>query len=93
MTNANHTPGPWEDNGDGLIYGQCSGDDDMEEAPLVADVCNVASDYTDQERANARLIAAAPSLLAACQMVVDRWERGDLAEAARACRDALAEAG
>lgn len=35
---------------------------------------------------------AAPKLLAACRMVVDRWERGDLAEAARACSDAIAEA-
>src|SRR5271157_6234294 len=34
----------------------------------------------------------ARKLLAACRMVVDRWERGDLAEAARACSDAIAEA-
>ena len=33
-----------------------------------------------------------PALLAACRMVVARWERGDLAEAARACSDAIAEA-
>ena len=35
---------------------------------------------------------AAPKLLAACRMVVDRWEGGDLAEAARACSAAIAEA-
>ena len=35
--------------------------------------------------------AIAPQLLAACRMVVDRWERGDLAEAAQ-CADAIAEA-
>ncbi len=35
---------------------------------------------------------AASKLLAACRMVVDRWERGDLAEAARACSAAIAEA-
>ncbi|MCE9565992.1 MAG: hypothetical protein K8U57_28545 [Planctomycetes bacterium] len=40
----------------------------------------------------ARLHAAADNLLLACQMVVDRWEHGNLAEAARACRDAVAEA-
>jgi hypothetical protein len=40
-----------------------------------------------------RLRKAAPKLLAACQMVADRWERGDLAEAARACSTAVAEAG
>lgn len=38
------------------------------------------------------LVKAAPKLLAACQMVVERWERGDLAAAARACTDAIAEA-
>ena len=30
-----------------------------------------------------RLRLAAPKLLAACRMIVDRWEQGDLAEAAR----------
>jgi hypothetical protein len=33
-----------------------------------------------------------PGMLAACRMVVDRWEHGDVAEAARACASALAEA-
>ena len=87
MTTAQHTPGPWEDNGNGLIYGQCTGDDD--EAPFVADVCNDPNAYTDQEQANGRLIVAAPDLLAACRMVVARWERGDLAEAARCCQAAV----
>jgi hypothetical protein len=40
----------------------------------------------------ARMVAAVPKLLAACQAVVDRWEHGDLAEAARMCDDALAAA-
>ncbi len=42
-----------------------------------------------------RLIQAAPVLIAACRMVVARWARGDLAEAARACQSAveLATAG
>ncbi len=31
-------------------------------------------------------------LLAACKMVVERWERGDLAEAARVCQAAVEEA-
>ena len=39
-----------------------------------------------------RLRQGAQALLAACRMVVDRWERGDLAEAARACGDAIAQA-
>jgi hypothetical protein len=33
---------------------------------------------------------AVSRLLSACQMVVDRWEKGDLAEAARACSAAIA---
>ena len=45
-----------------------------------------------QRDARARLRAAAADLLHACRLVVDRWEHGDLAEAARACRDAVAEA-
>ncbi|MCC6355226.1 MAG: hypothetical protein IT577_15145 [Verrucomicrobiae bacterium] len=43
--------------------------------------------------ANARLIAAAPNLLAACRAVADNWETGDLAAAARLCADAAREAG
>ena len=39
----------------------------------------------------ARVRDAAPDLLVACQMVVDRWERGDLAEAARRCSAVIAK--
>lgn len=41
---------------------------------------------------SARLRAAADNLLLACRLVVDRWEHGNLAEAARACHAAVAEA-
>ncbi len=37
----------------------------------------------------ARLREAGPDLLAACRLVVERWEKGDLAEAVRACASAL----
>jgi hypothetical protein len=40
----------------------------------------------------AQMIAAVPRLLAACQAVVDCWECGDLAEAARMCADAVTAA-
>jgi hypothetical protein len=60
MTNTvKHTTAPWEDNGNGLIYGQCRADDD--EAPFVADVCDNPHAYTEQEQANAQLIVAAPA--------------------------------
>ena len=39
--------------------------------------------------AGMQVMAAAPRLLAACRMVIDRWESGDLAEAARACTEAV----
>jgi hypothetical protein len=44
--------------------------------------------------ANTRLgvMHAAPRLLNACRMVVERWESGDLAEAALACQEGIAEA-
>lgn len=54
----------------------------------------------DEEYEHSRIIdfepererRAARGLLDACRMVIDRWERGDLAEAARACGAAIAEA-
>lgn len=65
---AKHTPGPWEDNGAGLTYGQVTGDDD--EAPFICDCCDKQSgEYTTQEKANARLIAAAPQMLEALGII------------------------
>jgi hypothetical protein len=40
----------------------------------------------------ASIRAASAKLLQACQLVVDRWEHGDLAEAARDCQEAIAQA-
>jgi len=40
----------------------------------------------------AQMIAAAPRLVAACRAVVDRWEHGDLADAARMCAEAVRQA-
>jgi len=60
---AAHTPGPWEDNGEGLIYGQVSGIDD--EAPFVADVSYESVNFlTNQEKANSLLICASTDMLA-----------------------------
>jgi hypothetical protein len=36
-----------------------------------------------------RMIAAVPKMLAACRAVVERWQHGDLAEAARMCGEAV----
>ena len=59
---AQHTPGPWDDNDNGLILGSL--DHYEGEAPFVCDVCASPHEYTEQEKANCRLIKAAPELLA-----------------------------
>ena len=51
MTNTKHTPAPWEYNGDGFIVHSRG------------DICSI----DNGNEANARLIAAAPELLAACR--------------------------
>lgn len=45
-----------------------------------ANICTIDTDITDEQRANARLIAAAPDLLAACKKVVECY--GDPAKGA-----------
>jgi protein-arginine kinase activator protein McsA len=58
-----YTPGPWQYNDAGLIYGQINGE--QNEALFVCNVCNEpeSDKYSEQEKANARLIATAPELL------------------------------
>jgi hypothetical protein len=73
MTNAQHTPGPWQDNDAGRIYAPVPVGAD--EAPFVADCCNNpgSSQCTTREKANASLIAAAPELLEALESLFDDW--------------------
>jgi hypothetical protein len=94
---AQHTPGPWDDNDNGLIVGNL--DDYEHEAPFVCDVCDSPLEYTDQERANARLIKAAPDMLEAlelCQEVLTELARVDdgtpSISALNAARAAIAKA-
>jgi hypothetical protein len=77
---AQHTPGPWDDNDNGLIVGNLNGYE--HEAPFICDVCNEpgSGEYTEQERANARLIKAAPDMLEAlelCEEVLAELARVD----------------
>lgn len=76
-----HTPGPWEAEQDcansiGIVS----------EETEVARICPEDDDLTEQEWADARLIAAAPDLLKACKAVASfavSWEPltpGDIAE-------------
>ena len=91
-----HTKGPWQDNDEGLIFGQVSGDTDI--APFVCDVCDNPGSgvYTEQEKANARLIAAAPELLEALEEVVNAppegWSIKEGMKLLIKCRDVIAKA-
>jgi hypothetical protein len=96
MTTTKHTPGPWQQSWQFIVAPDPGG---IHPDIYLAEIAEEDSDGRiappEQQAANGRLIAAAPDLLAACRMVVARWERGDLAEAARACQSAveLATAG
>jgi hypothetical protein len=46
----------------------------------------------NSRRPNANLIAAAPALLEAALLVIERWSQGDLADAVRMLDSAVAEA-
>lgn len=69
MENTKHTPGPWTSTHDA----------DVQQptfhigTPLEPDVARV-NDCIEQAEANARLIAAAPELLAFAQMVADDYK-------------------
>lgn len=72
-----HTPGPWEHNDSGLIFGQMTDDDN--EAPFVADVIEdevhaALGLLSPREQANALLIAAAPELLEILESAVTELE-------------------
>jgi len=45
-----------------------------------------------QRRTNAKLLTASPVLLKACRAVVNNWEQGNLAAAARLCAEAIKKA-
>lgn len=83
-----HTPGPWAQDGGSkrLIWGECDGRD-----VLVADLAvpgiSKARPTLDEQLANARLIAAAPDMLAALRIYFSEPERFH-----KAASDAIAKA-
>lgn len=91
-----HTPGPWwvEKNIDRPYVG----DFIMSESGIVAETCTEdETDVSEQEAANAYILAAAPELLSsledgvvAAQAVIDSWESGNLARAVNDLRTWLA---
>ena len=90
MTKARHTPGPWQQDLHYIVAPDPSG---IHPDIYIAEIAEEDSEGRiappEQQLANGNLITAAPDLLAACRMVAKRWERGDLAEAARACHAAV----
>lgn len=91
MTTTAHTPGPWQQSWQFIVASDPNG---IHPDIYIAEIAEEDSEgriaSPEQQKANGRLIVASPALLAACRMVIDRWERGDLAEAARACHTAVA---
>lgn len=93
MTILIHTPGPWHQEWNFIVAPDPAGDyPDIYIAEIAEEDDEGRVAPPDHQIANGMLIAAAPELLGACLMVVDRWERGDLAEAARACQAAVERA-
>jgi len=99
MTGVAHTPGPWHaeplqwDHGAsiaivarGQIVATISPENEDEEPDMHS------AKRGPHDEANARLIAAAPALLDAALLVIDRWTHGDLAEAVRLLDVAVTEA-
>jgi hypothetical protein len=89
-----HTPTDWAVDGPTTLRGY---DADLAYIPVRVDtndpelqrVVALVGAWDLEGEGYAHKIAALPKLLAACQAVVDRWEHGDLAEAARMCQGAL----
>jgi hypothetical protein len=62
---AKHTPGPWE-----ASRWRVCGRIDTDRICVICDTAHNAKSRTPENEANARLIAAAPDLLAACQQLL-----------------------
>ena len=101
MSEAKHTPGPWHSfqQADGTRFLVVSGDGSKPNEPVVASVAGYTATMHAAEEANARLIAAAPDLLAACRRI-EAWfdgciGRGELRPNVEldAIRAAIAKAG
>lgn len=84
-----HTPGPWkfyDDSNDGKT-------NRIEIVAIGKTVARIYHSVPEEDLPNARLIAAAPELLAALQAVADYWAGGDVpADIDAAMRAAIAKA-
>jgi hypothetical protein len=66
---AAHTPGPWEASRWRVCYGVLPG----QRIGVICDVATNKESRTPESEANARLIAAAPDLLAACKAAIEEF--------------------
>ena len=91
-----HTPGPWKWSTNWHCYGPLKGAfvDDVGNTARIADVLSHGGVGTQETcEANARLIAAAPELLAACERalsIVDHRNNLNFMECAATLRAAIA---
>jgi hypothetical protein len=69
VSNATHTPGPWEAVGN-LVRSPMHQPEGLPRGVLISEFRDgYSAPYSDEAKANARLIAAAPELLEALQLV------------------------
>jgi len=87
MSRAQRTPGNWHVEFHRQFHKVCD-----EQGVTVADIPIQPLDPREWAKGNADLIAAAPALLEAALLVIDRWSHGDLAGAVRMLDGAVAEA-
>jgi len=83
-----HTPGPWEiqEQGEASVYVI------MANGNWLLSFRHNGEQLDEKQKANIKLMAAAPELLEACKAIVNNWESGDLAHAANKCANAIAKA-
>lgn len=104
MSEVKHTPGPWSSsvNGFGFVKVEAHGFDTYDGSVIVSTMCSGHHIGYDVEKANARLIAAAPDMLDALKamvkkidpvcMVEDDHPQADLADEYRDALWAIAKA-
>ena len=89
MSESKHTPGPWRAYGFMITGGDFR---QVAECNMPVGTPGREEDATvDEDQANARLIAAAPDLLAACEMLIsdpsEEWSQTEFDRRVGAARD------